>query len=169
MKRELSKLQDDNHQLESELLRLRETSGNNDAQHAVEMAKIKTDFEEEMSALKQQQESQLVEVKLRVEAIKTENEGLKAELANEKGEAKKRETEVNEKSGKEVDALQVELQKMKEDNKKLKAELDNAQKYVIGCVQQAIYKISIKILFGIVIHDPYSSYERQPELMKLYY
>lgn len=128
MKRELSKQQNNNRELETELFQLRETCGNNDTQHAEEMAKTRSTFEEETSVLKQKQEAELVGMRSKVEEIEKENEKLKTVVAKEKDEADKRENEVKEKSGKEFETLQVELKKMKEENENFKIELENAQK-----------------------------------------
>lgn len=128
MKRELSKKQNNNRELETELLQLREACGNNDTQHAEEMAKTRSTFEEETSVLKQKQEAELVGMRSKVEEIEKENEELKTVVAKEKDEADKRENEVKEKSGKEFETLQVELKKMREETENLKIELENAQK-----------------------------------------
>ena len=130
VKRELSKLQNNKHELETELVRLRESCGNSETQHAEEMAKTKATFEEEISALKEKQEAELMVMKSKVEAIEKENEELKVAVAKEKGEAERKENDVKERSGKEFETLQVELKKMQEENDNLKNELENAQKYV---------------------------------------
>ena len=128
MKRELSKLQNNNRELETELIQLREDCGNNDTKHAEEMTKTKSTFDEEIIALKEKQQAELVEMKSKVEVIEKENEEMKVAAAKGKDEAEKRENDVKEKSGKEFETLQVELKKMKEENENLKIELENAQK-----------------------------------------